>query len=69
MLSGSANPAMKLPGRRPTAFEALATIGGSPAASSAGNVISEEPPAIAVTMPPAIPAPNIIATDAPSMRP
>ena len=41
-----------------TVFEALATIGGSPAASKAGNVIREAPPTIAVTMPPARPAPK-----------
>ena len=54
--SRSARPATTLPGVSATVFEALATIAGRPAASSAGNVISEAPPTIAVTMPPERPA-------------
>src|SRR5215471_20131596 len=56
--SRSASPATRLPGVSATVLVALATIGGRPAASRAGKVISEAPPTIAVTMPPASPAPN-----------
>jgi hypothetical protein len=52
-----------------TAFEALATIGGNPAASSAGKVISDAPPTTAVTMPPASPAPKSMSPEGPSMIP
>jgi len=49
---------MKFPGTRATVFEAFATIGGRPAASRAGKVIREAPPTMAVTIPPATPAPK-----------
>ena len=52
--SRSARPATTLLGVSATVFEALAVIAGRPAASSAGKVISEAPPTIAVTMPAAI---------------
>jgi hypothetical protein len=54
--SRSASPATRLPGVSATVLDALAMIGGRPAASSAGKQISEAPPTIAVTMPPASPA-------------
>jgi len=54
------SPATKFPGVKATVFEALATIAGKPAASKAGNVIRDAPPTIAVTMPPASPAPKSI---------
>ena len=61
--SRSASPATRFPGVKATVFEAFATIGGSPAASSAGNVIRDAPPTIAVTTPPVIPAPKSISPD------
>jgi hypothetical protein len=47
-------------GTRATVFEAFATIGGRPAASKAGKVIRDAPPTMAVTIPPATPAPKSI---------
>src|SRR5579871_5561374 len=55
--SRSASAAIKWPGVTATAFEALATTGGMPLASIAGNVISVAPPAIALATPPISPAP------------
>jgi hypothetical protein len=39
-------------------FDALAMTAGSPPARSAGNVIKDAPPTMAVTTPPAKPAPK-----------
>src|SRR5690349_9916967 len=66
--SRSATAAIRLPGDIATVFEALATIAGSPAASIAGKVMSEAPPTMAVTTPPARPAANSRRTEVPSMR-
>ena len=57
MRSRSASAAARLPGVSATVFDAFAITGGSPAASRAGNVISDAPPTTAVTTPPARPAP------------
>src|SRR5262245_3507907 len=64
--SRSARPPAKFPGVRATVLEAFATMGGSPAASRAGKVISEEPPTTAGTTPPARPAPRSITAEGPS---
>src|SRR5262245_4392068 len=58
MRSRSESPAMRLPGVSATVLETLAITAGKPAASSAGKVISDAPPTIAVTTPPARPAPK-----------
>jgi hypothetical protein len=65
----SASPAAKLPGVVATVFDAFATMGGSPTARRAGNVMSDEPPTMAVTTPPARPAAKSISMAGASTRP